>query len=162
MGSRPSGHSKAALRRAYRIADRRHKIFDGEGAALLGGRWNSPGRRVIYAAETYAGAMLEVLASANIGRMPEHHAWIEILIGEDASVEEVDASKVRRWDAPDQRASRSFGDKWYDEKRSPVLIVPSTVVRVERNVVISQGHPGFRKLRASEPKPVVWDERLFR
>jgi RES domain-containing protein len=61
------------------------------------GRWNSPGRRVIYAAETYAGAMLAVLANANIGRMPKHHAWIEILIGGDVSVEELD-----------QRASRSL------------------------------------------------------
>jgi RES domain-containing protein len=146
MASRRSG-----AWRAYRIADRRHKIFDGEGAATLGGRWNSQGRRVIYAAETYAGAMLEVLANANIGRMPKHHAWIEILIGGDVSVEEVE-----------QRPSRIFGDKWYDEKRSTVLIVPSTVVRVERNVVINQDHPGFRKLRATAPKPVVWDERLFR
>jgi RES domain-containing protein len=161
MASQRSGHWKAAPWRAYRIADRRHKIFDGQGAALLGGRWNSPGRRVIYAAETYAGAMLEVLANANIGRVPKQHAWIEILIGDDVSVEEVDEPKIRRWDAPDQRASRIFGDKWYDEKRSAVLIVPSTVVRVERNVVISQEHPGFRKLRATSPKPVVWDERLF-
>ncbi len=148
--------------RAYRIADRRHKIFDGEGAATFGGPWNSPGRRVIYAAETYAGAMLEVLANSNIGRLPKYHAWIEILIGEDVSVEEVDARKVRRWDAPDQRASRIFGDKWYEEKRSTVLIVPSTVARVERNVVINQDHPEFRKLRATAPKQVVWDQRLFR
>lgn len=146
---------------AYRIADRRHTIFDGQGAAIYGGRWNSPGRRVIYAAESYAGAMLEVLASANIGRVPKYHAWIEILIGEEVSVEELDARKVRRWDAPDQRASRMFGDKWYDEKRSTVLIVPSTVARLERNVVINQEHSGFRTLRASKPKPVIWDERLF-
>lgn len=57
--------------RAYRIADRRHKIFDGQGAATFGGRWNSPGRRVIYAAETFAGAMLEVLVNANIGANAE-------------------------------------------------------------------------------------------
>jgi RES domain-containing protein len=156
-----SGPLKAAGWRAYRIADRRHKIFDGQGAATLGGRWNSPGRRVIYAAETYSGAMLEVLANSNIGRVPMHHAWIEILIGEGVSVEEVEGRKVRRWDAPDQRASRMFGDEWYDASRSTVLIVPSTVVRVERNVVINQDHPGFRKLRATKPKPVVWDERLF-
>jgi RES domain-containing protein len=162
MASRRSGPPNIASRRAYRIADRRHKIFDGEGAATLGGRWNSPGRRIIYAAETYAGAMLEVLVNSNIGRLPKYHAWIEILIGEDVSVEEFDPRKVRRWDAPDQRASRIFGDRWYDEKRSTVLIVPSAVVRAESNVVINQDHPGFGRLRASKPKPVVWDERLFR
>jgi RES domain-containing protein len=147
--------------RAYRIADRRHKIIDGEGAATFGGRWNSASRCVIYAAETYAGAMLEVLVNANIGRMPKHHGWVEILIGEDVSVEEVDARRVRRWDAPDQRASRMFGDESYDDQRSTVLIVPSSVTRTERNVVINQEHPGFAKLRASDPKPVIWDQRLF-
>src|ERR1017187_9056977 len=40
--------------RAFRIADMRHAIFDGSGAMLHGARWTSPGRRVIYAAETYA------------------------------------------------------------------------------------------------------------
>jgi hypothetical protein len=60
--------------------------------------------------------MLEVLVNANIGRMPRQHAWIEIRIGqhasiEDVSVEEVDARQVCRWDAPDQRASRKFADQ---------------------------------------------------
>ena len=120
--------------------------------ATFGGRWNSPGRRVIYAAETYAGAMLEVLANSNIGRLPKYHAWIEILIGEDVSVEEVDARKVRRWDAPDQRASRIFGDKWYEEKRSTVLIVPSTVVRVDATLSLTrtiQSFENFGQLRRS-------------
>jgi RES domain-containing protein len=147
--------------RVYRIADRRHTLFDGQGAAIFGGRWNSPGRRVIYAAESYAGAMLEVLANANIGRMPKRHAWIEILIAGNVSVEQVDVSRVRRWDAPDQHTSRIFGDKWYDQQRSAVLIVPSTVTRVERNVVINEAHPEFVKLRATRPKPVIWDQRLF-
>jgi RES domain-containing protein len=34
--------------KAYRLADERYLIFDGGGAMLMGGRWNSPGRRVIY------------------------------------------------------------------------------------------------------------------
>jgi RES domain-containing protein len=148
------------IRRAYQIADRRHAIFDGQGAATFGGRWNSPGRRVIYAAETFAGAILEVLVNANIGRLPRHHAWIEISIPEDARVEHLDANELPRWDAPDQMASRKFGDVWFDQQRSIVLIVPSVVTRVERHLVINQDHPGFRKLRASQAKPVIWDERL--
>lgn len=105
--------------------------------------------------------MLEVLANTNIGRIPRHQSWIEILIAEGVSVEKVDVSKVRRWDSPDQRASRMFGDEWYDEKRSTVLIVPSTVTRVERNVIINPEHPDFRKLRVTRPQPVIWDARLF-
>jgi len=44
--------------RFYRIADSRHSPESGEGARLHGGRWNSPGRAVIYACETMTGAIL--------------------------------------------------------------------------------------------------------
>jgi RES domain-containing protein len=147
--------------RAYRIADRRRKIFDGQGAALIGGRWNSPGRRVIYAAETYAGAMLEVLVHANIGKIPKTHSWIEILVGKGVRIEEVYPADVPSWDAPDQRASRRFGDRWYDERRTAVLLVPSIVARAERNLAINQEHSEFKRIRATAPKPVIWDQRLF-
>lgn len=61
----------------YRIADTRHTIWSGTGAMLAGGRFNSPGRPVIYAALTFAGAMLEVLVHARIGIMPKTHAWVD-------------------------------------------------------------------------------------
>jgi RES domain-containing protein len=147
--------------RAYRIADRRHRIFDGAGAAIHGGRWNSPGRRVIYAAETYAGAMLEALAHANIGRLPKTQVWIEILIGNSVRIEELDGSDLPGWQASNQRASRNFGDRWYDERRTAVLLVPSIVARPEHNIAINQEHPDFTKIRATAPKPVIWDQRLF-
>ena len=38
------------------------RAFDGEGARLHGGRWNSPGTRVAYASDSIALAALEVLA----------------------------------------------------------------------------------------------------
>jgi RES domain-containing protein len=56
---------------AYRIIDARHPIFDPTGAMLHGGRWNSVGGRVIYAAETYAGALLEILAHSNLASTKE-------------------------------------------------------------------------------------------
>jgi RES domain-containing protein len=49
----------------FRVADRRFPLFDGTGARIVGGRWNSPGRPLIYAAETFAGALLEVLVHSN-------------------------------------------------------------------------------------------------
>ena len=148
--------------RVYRIADRRHNVFDGTGAAMHGAGWNSPGRRVIYAAETYAGAMLEALAQANLGRLPKTQVWIEILIGKSVRVEEIDRPDVPGWQASNQHASRGYGDRWYDERRSAVLLVPSLVARQERNIAINPEHPDFSRIRATAPKPVIWDRRLFR
>ena len=145
---------------AFRIADSRHPIFDGSGAMLHGARWNSPGRRVIYAAETYAGALLEILVHA--GGVPRNQVYIEIEIPSSASIEEVKSHDVPGWDARSFEASRAFGDRWCDERRTAVLLVPSLVTRVERNVVVNQEHPDFARIRASRPLPVRWDARLWR
>jgi RES domain-containing protein len=43
-----------------------------------------------------------------------------------------------------------------------VLIVPSVVTLVERNVLINQEHPEFPLIRASQAVPVRWDARLWK
>jgi RES domain-containing protein len=156
MASRRSGPL-----RAFRIADMRHTIFDGSGAMLHGARWNSPGRRVIYAAETYAGALLEILVHTN-GSVPRSQGYVQIEIPAGMAVEEITQDDVPRWDSPSFEAAREFGDRWYDERRTPVLMVPSVATLVERNVLINQEHPAFSLLRASEPLPVRWDARLWK
>ena len=156
MASRRSGPL-----RAFRIADMRHTIFDGTGAMLYGARWNSPGRRVIYAAETYAGALLEILVHAS-GSVPRSQGYVEIEIPTGLSIEEITQDDVPRWDSPSFEATQAFGDRWYDERRTPVLIVPSVVTRVERNVLINQEHPEFPLVRASQAVPVRWDARLWK
>ena len=156
MASRRSGPL-----RAFRIADMRHTIFDGSGAMLHGARWNSPGRRVIYAAETYAGALLEILVHAS-GNVPQSQGYVEIEIPAGLSIEEITQDDLPRWDALSFEATRALGDRWYDERRKPVLIVPSVVTQVERNVLINQEHPEFPLVRASQAVPVRWDARLWK
>jgi RES domain-containing protein len=149
--------------RAFRIADRRFPIFDGTGARLVGGRWNSPGRPVIYAAETFAGAVLEVLVHANLGRVPKTHAVIEITIPDALDREIVTPEELPTWDAEDQTLSRAYGDQWLAESRTAVLLVPSLVTRGrEHNVLLNPQHPAFKKITASKPQEVAWDKRLFR
>ena len=149
--------------RAFRVADRRFPIFDGTGASLIGGRWNSPGRPVIYAAETYAGALLEILVHSNLGHLPKTHAAIEISIPDSVAVESLEGPSLLGWDAEDQLASRAFGDEWLVARRSAVLLVPSAVLRArERNVLINPLHPDFAQITAGGPQDVQWDKRLFR
>ncbi len=105
--------------------------------------------------------MLEVLAHSNIGRIPRSHSWIEIVIGNGVKIEALKEGDLHGWDAADQRASRAYGDHWYDRGRTAVLIVPSVLARSERNIAINQEHPDFVKIRVTAPKPVNWDERLF-
>jgi RES domain-containing protein len=150
--------SKGAIE-TYRIADIRHPIFDGTGAMLMGGRWNSPGHMMIYTSKTYSGAMLEKLVHSN-GIMPKNHHSI-LIRGAEVSIEEVTAENLPDWDSSDELASKAYGDDWCKSKRTLVLIVPSVVARQEKNILINQTHPEFQLLTASEPEPVVWDDRLF-
>jgi RES domain-containing protein len=147
---------------AWRIADGRHAIFDATGAMLHGGLWNSPGSRVIYASETYAGALLETRVHANLGMIPKTHRVVRIEIPEDVSLETILPEQVPGWDAEDMAASPAFGDAWIDAKRTAVLRVPSVVTAGrECNVVINAEHPQFVTIRAGEPEMVAWDRRLF-
>jgi len=146
--------------RAFRIADMRHTIFDGTGARLYGARWNSPGRRIVYASETYAGALLEILVHGS-GSVPRSQGYVEIEIPAGLSIEEITPDGLPHWDSSSFKDARAFGDQWYDQRRTPVLIVPSVVTRVERNILINQEHPDFARIRASRPLPVRWDARLW-
>jgi RES domain-containing protein len=153
--------SKLPLR-AFRIADSRHPVFDSTGAFLKGGRWTSPGKRVIYAAQTYAGALLEVLVHLSFVEVPSAYQWIELSLSGEQEVEQITSSEVRDWNTGDFTAARSFGDLWYEEKRSIALLVPSVVTAgVENNVLINQEHSCFSEIEASAARDVIWDARLF-
>lgn len=148
---------------AYRIADGRHPIFDATGAMLHGGRWNSIGLPVIYAAETYASALLEVLVHANLSEPPKNHRVIQINIPEEIKVETVGAEQIEGWDHPDMIASRAFGDRWIESKRTAVLKVPSVITRGrDNNLLINPAHPQFPLITYGPAERVYWDARLFR
>lgn len=148
---------------AYRIADGRHPIFDATGAMVHGGRWNSIGLPVIYASETYAAALLEVLVHANLSQPPKNHRVVQIDIPEEIKVETVAIERIEGWDAADMIASRAFGDKWIESKRTAVLRVPSVITRGrDSNLVINPAHPQFPFITWGPAEPVYWDARLFR
>jgi len=147
---------------AYRIADARHPIFDPTGAMLRGGRWNSIGQRVIYAAESYAGAMLEVLVHANLSVPPKNHMVVRIHIPETVSIEVLQPLALADWHAEYLIASREFGDRWLKEMRTAVLKVPSVITEGrENNILINPLHPQFAMIQPNEPEHIRWDIRLF-
>lgn len=148
--------------RAFRIADRRFPLFDGSGARLVGGRWNSPGNAVIYAAQTFAGGVLEALVHANLGRVPTTHAFVEIKIPDGMATQTLTPEDLPGWDAEDAILSRAYGDEWLKEHRTAVLLVPSVVTHSrEYNILLNPEHPDFKCLSASKPQDVAWGKRLF-
>lgn len=146
----------------YRIGDPRGEfpIYDGRGSALFPGRWNDPKTPVIYAGEHYSTATLEKLARGE-GYLPPNQHYIAITVPKGTSYEIVTKDHLPGWDARLPATSRAFGARWVREARSAVLLVPSYVARIERNVVINPAHADAKGIEISLPEPVWWDERLF-
>ena len=102
------------------------------------GRWNERGQPVIYASEHYSTALLETLART--GEMPRNQHYVEIEIPAGVTYEVVTKDSLPGWCDVDGAVARAFGAAWYAERRSAILIVPSVVTRVERNVLIHPDH----------------------
>ena len=135
-------------------------VCAGAGAAEYGGRWNSPGRPVIYASGSLSLAMLEQLAQTGTGRLPHNQVFIEITIPDDVSIERVGASDIPGWASADRQASRTFGDCWLTDARPCVLLVPSAIVPTEQNVAINPAHADFARIRTSASRTLKWDQRI--
>lgn len=147
---------------AWRTCKARHDPYDGTGAALQGGRWNSPGRAVIYAADSFAGSVLEILAHSLRPRtLPGPHYAVRIDIPDEA-IERLDENRLPSWLARDSAEARGFGDRWLKEARSLALVVPALPCRpIGRIVLINPGHADAALATRGAPFAVPWDERLF-
>ncbi|HEX6645094.1 MAG TPA: RES domain-containing protein [Gemmatimonadales bacterium] len=147
---------------AWRISKIRHPPFDGTGARLRGARWNSPGRPVIYAADSFAGSILEVLAHALRPRtLPGAHHAVRIEIP-DELVEHLDPAALPGWDTRGSPEALAWGDRWLAEARTAVAVVPALPARpAGRNVLVNPLHVDAFRVSVSDPFPVPWDERLF-
>jgi RES domain-containing protein len=149
---------------AWRIVKRKHarRAFDGEGARLYGGRWNSPGTRVVYTSQSLALAALEMLVHLDHARLLSSYVVFGVTF-DDALVEKLDRSRLpagwRKVPAP--RALRAFGDAWIAAGTSAVLEVPSAIVE-ESNYLLSPAHPDFPRLQIRPPAPFQLDPRLLR
>lgn len=135
--------------------------FSGDGARRLGGRWHSPGTRVVYTADSLALATLEIIVHAREHWMLPEFVAIPCSFPEKL-VEDLDVSMLPGdWaDAISPPALRQFGDSWARNQVSAVLKVPSAVTRIEFNYLLNPEHRDFRLIQIGEPHPISLDARL--
>lgn len=150
---------------AWRLTKTRHaaSAFDGEGARLNGGRWNSVGTRVAYASESVALAVLEVLVGVQDTSVLPAYSLTRVEFAEEL-VEEMDRRLLpATWKHhPPPPATQGIGDLWVAERRSAVLKVPSAVVAAEHNYLLNPGHPQFNAVLVHSPEPFRLDPRLLK
>jgi RES domain-containing protein len=146
----------------WRVSKTAYHPYDGAGARERGARWNSPGREAIYASDTFAGAILEILAHALRPRtLPGTHHAVRVDIP-DHMLERLEPADLPGWDTKESPEARQYGDQWLNEERTAVLSVPSVPARpIGRTLMINPRHPDAATIELSEPFPIPWDDRLF-
>jgi RES domain-containing protein len=115
---------------------------------------------MIYASERYSTAMLEKLVHGS-GHLPPNQHFIELTIPAGVTYEVFSEPHHPGWQAADCAVARAFGHLWHVEKRSAILLVPSVVARMERNVLIHPEHPDLGRIQPGLHTPIWWDARLF-
>jgi RES domain-containing protein len=113
--------------RTWRITKTRYaaQAFDGKGARLAGGRWNSPGTPLVYTSSSGSLATLEILVHLGNSSILGSYSliWCEF----DASlVRPLDRSLLpKRWRiSPPPPETQALGDRWVGDGISAVLAVP--------------------------------------
>lgn len=148
---------------AWRIVKHRHAdhAFDGEGARLYGGRWNSPGVPVVYVAESRALAVLEILARLQSRATLHSYVLIGVRFAGELVEHLSSDSTPEDWrTSPPLPETQACGDRWVREARSAVLRVPSVVIPSESNFLLNPAHPNFAKIEILKPTPFDLDPRL--
>ncbi|RMQ49096.1 hypothetical protein ALQ04_00253 [Pseudomonas cichorii] len=131
----------------YRLVKRKWlaQAFDGEGAKLYGGRWNSKGRACVYCAGSESLALLEVLVHLDNSSMVQHYVMLELQIAADRILNARPDSLPADWrEEPAPPSTASFGDAWLDSGQSLALAVPSVIVPRESNYLLNVQHPSFK------------------
>lgn len=129
----------------------------------MGGRWNSPGRSIVYASEHPSTAVLEVLVHLKRAQLlRDAYVMIAADVPDKLALELAPAALASDWDAPEEtRASADVGDAWFDEASSLALCVPSVVMRGQKSVLLNPEHPEWHRVMVGEPEPFLFDTRLF-
>lgn len=134
----------------------------GSGAALYGGRWNSPGIHVTYTAGSPSLAMLESLVHFG-GRIVGEYCQLALEAPEHSIYEYPVESLPQDWrEHPAPDILKKIGNKFAVEGKHLMLKVPSVIVPEEYNYLINPEHPDFSKIQILVKSKINFDERLIR
>jgi RES domain-containing protein len=137
------------------------KAMSGDGSYRRGGRWNRPGIRVVYCADSRSLALVEVLANIRRPSLLHEQQWVLIRVDVPVDLIERPNRVPDAWrETPYPPAPQAFGAEWVQSQRSVALRVPSVVVPGEFNYLLNPAHPQFARVKAGKPEPFSFDPRL--
>lgn len=127
-------------------------------------RWNLTDQQVIYAAGSRSLATLELTVHRTgiISSLP-YSVMVISVPDDDHFVHQIKTSRL----PTDWRSIAAYGtlqqmgSRWYREKHSLMLKIPSAVIPMEFNYMINTLHPDFDWVKLVRSEPYFWDDRLI-
>lgn len=149
------------MRTLWRISD--HVDLSGLGGKKFSSRWTSLGRRVVYLAESPAGALLEVLVHFDLDSedIPNSYTLIQVSTPEEITVRALDPPTGSGWQS-DHEMTRRIGDAWLASLETSVARVPSAIMPHTWNYLVNPEHPDASQVGIAEVIQERFDNRLFR
>jgi RES domain-containing protein len=130
--------------------------LSGEGALRYGGRWNSKGVPVIYAAESRIMAVLELLIRQPIDKICAQYKILPLDIPDTIFQPKIPA----HW-KEDELVSRKLGDELLKNRNNLVIKVPSALLSNSYNYLVNPLSPKIDQVRLLSPEAILMDDRLL-
>jgi RES domain-containing protein len=145
----------------WRISN--HLDLGGWGGRKFSSRWSSLGRRVVYLAESPAGAMLEVLVHLKDRgqELPYTFALSEIQAPDHLATREILPLAEVDWKERPGSTQR-IGDTWLASRETPLARVPSAIMPRTWNILLNPEHPDAPQVTIVSVIHERFDNRLFR
>ena len=136
--------------------------FDGSGARLYGGRWNSAGKTCVYLGSSKALCVLEALVHLTLADLAGNYSMLSLQVPASL-VTQLDMRDLPEdWqEDPAPASTKAIGDGWLESSENGlVLQVPSTITG-EWNALFNPAHPqAAAALKTVSKEPFFFDPRF--
>ncbi len=146
----------------YRITRSRYgQDLSGEGARLMGGRWNHVLTPCVYTSFSRALALLEYSANTQYGEIPNDLVIMTIQLDVAEILELWDEKLPKDWlDYPASNSTKDLGSLIFNETDVKVLAVPSVIVPQEYNYLLNPARLVPGEARLIHTKAIDFDFRI--
>jgi RES domain-containing protein len=144
----------------WRISN--HPSLSGEGGLHFSARWQTAGRRIVYLAESPAGAMIEVLVHLELDETdwPRAYHLLQVEYPADLRVETLKPTPAKSW-RTSLTATRKLGDEWLHSGRSALARVPSAILPETWNFLLNPDHADSKRVTMVRTIRAEYDPRLL-
>jgi RES domain-containing protein len=148
------------MKELWRISN--HHSLSGEGGLRYAARWHSVGRRIVYLAESPAGAMIEVLVHLELEEeLPRKYTLLRVGVPDELPLEEISVPKSDAWKS-NHTLSRSLGDEWLARRTTALARVPSAILPNTSNYLLNPLHRDAERIQIVASMRAEFDPRLLK